>query len=65
MPLYIDELNSEMDVLGEDLVLTDSQLEIIVRKVVARLRRSEDQGTGGPALTGLRTSSQPPIRPRR
>jgi hypothetical protein len=61
MAVHVEELVSEVTVVGGDLPLTPAQLEHIVELVVARIDQRERERCAARAATRLRPSAEPEV----
>jgi hypothetical protein len=60
MPIYIEELNSEVTVLDGELPLTDAQLDRLVRLVLRRMEEQQRAARQTAESTRLRLRAAPP-----
>jgi hypothetical protein len=60
MPVHIEEMTAEVAVFDGDLPLTETQIEAIVRRVVACLADKERDHSRSRAATDLRAGATPP-----
>lgn len=62
MPVYVEEMTSEVGVISGDLPLSDAQIEKLVKIVVDRLDRRQRESRSIREATELRSQATPPIR---
>lgn len=61
MPVYLDEMISDVTVVDGDLPLNDAQIERLVRLVLRRLEETQRAARQTEAATTLRRDSEPPL----
>jgi hypothetical protein len=61
VPIYVDEMNSDMTMLDGELPLNESQLERLVQLVLKRLEAAQRAARQNEAATTLRRDSLPPL----
>lgn len=61
MPMYVDEMSSDVTVLDGELPLNEAQLEQLVRLVLRRLEDKQRAMKKNEAATTLRRDSAPPL----
>ncbi|MGD9081285.1 MAG: hypothetical protein PVG96_18210 [Desulfobacterales bacterium] len=62
MPVYIENITSEVAVFDGDLPLSEAQIEKLVRIVFKRLEESQREGKQGKEATGLRREAMPKMQ---
>jgi hypothetical protein len=60
MPVMIQRLTSEVDVVSDQMPVSDAMIERIAARVEERLRRRESGERRRQAATSLRESARPP-----
>jgi hypothetical protein len=61
VPIYVDEMNSDVTVMDGDLPLNEAQIERLVRLVLKRLEETQRAARQHEAATTLRRDSAPPL----
>jgi hypothetical protein len=61
VPIYVDEMTSDVTVMDGDLPLNAAQLEQLVRLVLKRLEETQRAAQQNQAATTLRRDSLPPL----
>ena len=62
MPVHIEELTSEVDVVTGELPLTEEQTEKLVKLVLTRLKEKQYEAKQVREATSLRREAAPPVR---
>jgi hypothetical protein len=62
MPLYVEEMTSEVAVFDGDLPLSPAQIETLVALVIRRLAEQQRDRERGREATMLRRQAAPPLR---
>lgn len=61
MPVHIDEINSELDVVQGDMPLSEQQIDMLVRLILERLEQQQRQARRNEQAVALRHRSAPPL----
>lgn len=61
MPIYVDEIHSDLSVLDGEFPLDEAQLERLVQLVLRRLEERERATRQHSDATALRRDSAPPL----
>lgn len=61
MPVHINEVNSELDVIQGDMPLSEQQIELLVRIIMDRLEKQQRQARRIEQATTVRRASAPSL----
>jgi hypothetical protein len=61
MPVHIEEMNVEMQVVDGELPLNEAQIERLVKILLSRLERQQREAGSSRTATSLRTQAAPQI----
>ncbi len=59
MPVHIEEMNVEMQVADGELLLTEAQIEQLVKIILKQLDRNQREAGSAREATSLRTQAAP------
>lgn len=62
MPVYIEEMNMDVQVADGELPLTEAQIEQLVKILMNRLDRKQRDTSRAREATSLRTQAAPQVR---
>lgn len=61
MPVQIEEMNLDLHVVDGELPLSEVQIDKLVKLVLSRLERKQNDAKNGREATALRTQAAPPL----
>lgn len=62
MPVYVQEMTSDVTVVEGELPLSDAQVRLLVQRVLKALREQEREASHVREATTLRRQVTPPLR---